>query len=539
MSDAAHGTGGATGGATAGAGAEGGGQLGVLLVCFDELKAAAQARRSLDQKLRSGGDALLDTVILQVNAKHKASVYDPRQVVQGTLTAALTWGLFGLVAGGLKSRAIWAILGAVCGGLWAYYTEHLLTKDELASIGTGFPASSSALVTWAATIDPRRLLAATVPCSPAAASVAAIGEDLAARVFAGAAGPVELPRGLAGGALPPGQATLVSMIMLRYPGPGTARQIASRAAPKPKKEAEASPVQVELVIWADRGGRRHAADPAQGAKAWAESNVVSWGLFGLAAGALAGAFGGGGVHSIVSGAVVTGIGWALFGLAAGALYGLWAGRAVSGRRLKRLGPFIAPGTSMIVAWAGKTGDRRHPRPLHHARVTAAGPALQPRRRRPSAGGRLADRADGDLIAAGPSAPPEVATPARPPGGTVLTGGAVTGQGILAAGITVGGFKWTGDFTAIDLIAATTNALNGALLARRPDHYRNFTIVGILLMALLGGIGGGVARDVLLNKIPAALTNPAYILLCLAAGIIGYMVAFAGGQLFREGLFRLK
>ena len=36
--------------------------------------------------------------------------------------------------------------------------------------------------------------------------------------------------------------------------------------------------------------------------------------------------------------------------------------------------------------------------------------------------------------------------------------------MLAAGITFGGFKWTGDFTTIDLIAATTNALDGALLA---------------------------------------------------------------------------
>ena len=237
MSDAAQGTGGA-----ADAGAAGGGQLGVLLVCFDKLKAAAQARHFLDHKLRSGGDALLDTVILQVNAKHKVSVYDPRRVVQGTLTAALTWGLFGLVSGGLKSLAIWAILGAVCGGLWAYYTEHLLKKHELARIGTGLPASSSALATFAGTSDPRRLLAATAPYSPAAASVAA--------------------------------------------------------------------------------------------------------------GALAGAFGGGGVHSIVTNAVVTGIGWAVFGLVAGALYGLWAGRAVSARRLKSLGPFIAPGTSMIVAWAG-------------------------------------------------------------------------------------------------------------------------------------------------------------------------------------------
>ena len=101
----------------------------------------------------------------------------------------------------------------------------------------------------------------------------------------------------------------------------------------------------------------------------------------------------------------------------------------------------------------------------------------------------------------------------------------------------GGFVFTGNFTTIDLIAATTNALNGALLARRPDHFRNFTIVGVLLMALLGGIGGGVTRDVLVNEVPGALTNPAYITLCLAAGIVGYLIAFKKGQLFREGLFQ--
>jgi hypothetical protein len=35
-----------------------------------------------------------------------------------------------------------------------------------------------------------------------------------------------------------------------------------------------------------------------------------------------------------------------------------------------------------------------------------------------------------------------------------------------------GFKIHGNFTTLDLIAASTNALNGALLARRPDHYRS-------------------------------------------------------------------
>jgi uncharacterized membrane protein YeiH len=102
---------------------------------------------------------------------------------------------------------------------------------------------------------------------------------------------------------------------------------------------------------------------------------------------------------------------------------------------------------------------------------------------------------------------------------------------------VGGWEWTGSFTTLDLIAAATNALNGALLARRPDHHKNFTVVGILLMALLMGLGGGMTRDVLLNQVPAALTNPAYITVCLIAGIIGYGLAFAEDQLFREGHFQ--
>jgi uncharacterized membrane protein YeiH len=94
----------------------------------------------------------------------------------------------------------------------------------------------------------------------------------------------------------------------------------------------------------------------------------------------------------------------------------------------------------------------------------------------------------------------------------------------------------GTFTIIDLLAATTNAFNGALLCRRADHYRNYTVVGVILMALLGGIGGGVARDVILNKIPAAFTNPLYILLCVIAAYVALMVHYRTGQEFREGLF---
>ena len=57
------------------------------------------------------------------------------------------------------------------------------------------------------------------------------------------------------------------------------------------------------------------------------------------------------------------------------------------------------------------------------------------------------------------------------------------------------------------------------------------------MALLGGLGGGITRDVLLGDVPSALTNPAYITLALAFGLLGYCLAYAKGQLFREGLFQ--
>lgn len=101
------------------------------------------------------------------------------------------------------------------------------------------------------------------------------------------------------------------------------------------------------------------------------------------------------------------------------------------------------------------------------------------------------------------------------------------------------FLSIGSFVIIDLIAATTNALNGALLSQRPDYYkgRQWTIVGILLLAIFGGIGGGVSRDLLLNKIPGALTNPWYLILCILAGILGMLISYKSGQKFRETFYQ--
>jgi uncharacterized membrane protein YeiH len=95
----------------------------------------------------------------------------------------------------------------------------------------------------------------------------------------------------------------------------------------------------------------------------------------------------------------------------------------------------------------------------------------------------------------------------------------------------------GDFTILDLIAATTNAFNAALLVRRPDHWRHYTVVGVLLLGVIGGIAGGVSRDLLLLQSPAPLLNPLYLVLTLAAAGLAMTIDYRSGQRFREGLFQ--
>ena len=69
------------------------------------------------------------------------------------------------------------------------------------------------------------------------------------------------------------------------------------------------------------------------------------------------------------------------------------------------------------------------------------------------------------------------------------------------------------FPNLDLFSAGVNALNGVLVARNPSHNRGYTAAGLLIMALFGGIGGGVSRDLLLNDIPSPIKDPSYIFVC--------------------------
>ena len=76
------------------------------------------------------------------------------------------------------------------------------------------------------------------------------------------------------------------------------------------------------------------------------------------------------------------------------------------------------------------------------------------------------------------------------------------------------------FPNVDLFSAGINALNGVLVARNPSHNRGYALVGLLIMAFFGGIGGGVTRDLLLSEIPSPFKSPSYLLVCIGMGLLG-------------------
>ncbi len=79
------------------------------------------------------------------------------------------------------------------------------------------------------------------------------------------------------------------------------------------------------------------------------------------------------------------------------------------------------------------------------------------------------------------------------------------------------------FPNVDLFAAGINALNGVLVAREPGHNRGYTFSGLLIMAFMAGIGGGVTRDILLGEVPGPLKDPMYLVVCLLMGLLGLAI----------------
>lgn len=314
--------------------------LEVFLVCFDGHQRAGRVHRSLGEKITAGGGDVLSSTVLRVDDKGKARVYSPRRTLAGTLTPAVTWGVFGLItSGNVTSLVVWSLLGALLGGLYAYLTEHLLHKNDLARLGECLASDSSAILFFVVGTDSADLAAAGASFGAKPTSVATINSDLDVTV--------DHPS--------PANATgesLLSMLLFRYPGSDTAETV--YAAAKDEKSATRSVVEIGSLIRAEPNGQLHVVNPTTGSWAFAKPDIVVWAGFGLIFGLIAGFEGGGDFFGILDVGLETAIAWGIFGAAAGGLYGLFAGRAVSARRLEAVGPLLPPNSSMIVAWAPGT-----------------------------------------------------------------------------------------------------------------------------------------------------------------------------------------
>lgn len=84
---------------------------------------------------------------------------------------------------------------------------------------------------------------------------------------------------------------------------------------------------------------------------------------------------------------------------------------------------------------------------------------------------------------------------------------------------------------LDLTGIFFFAVSGSLLAAR----RNFDIVGSLLLGSLAGLGGGVARDLIIGQgVPGAFAEPVYLLPPLLAAVLVFTHAL-GVQRYRRTL----
>lgn len=81
--------------------------------------------------------------------------------------------------------------------------------------------------------------------------------------------------------------------------------------------------------------------------------------------------------------------------------------------------------------------------------------------------------------------------------------------------------------ALDLLGVFAFALSGCLLAVE----KRFDIVGSVLLGALVGLGGGVVRDVIIDRVPTAIEHPVY----LAPPALAALVVRLG--LVRPGRFR--
>lgn len=85
------------------------------------------------------------------------------------------------------------------------------------------------------------------------------------------------------------------------------------------------------------------------------------------------------------------------------------------------------------------------------------------------------------------------------------------------------------FSLLDFSGVAAGAFGGALEAKRHPTYK-FDFVGVLGLAMISALGGGVARDILIQHgPPLALLDVRYLLVALTGGLVGLLAKLPAGS----------
>jgi uncharacterized membrane protein YeiH len=84
------------------------------------------------------------------------------------------------------------------------------------------------------------------------------------------------------------------------------------------------------------------------------------------------------------------------------------------------------------------------------------------------------------------------------------------------------------FSLIDYLGVFVAAVGGALEAARDERYE-FDIIGVVGLALASALGGGIARDVLIQSgPPLAFVYPIYIVIAFSGAAVGVLARRSAG-----------
>jgi uncharacterized membrane protein YeiH len=89
------------------------------------------------------------------------------------------------------------------------------------------------------------------------------------------------------------------------------------------------------------------------------------------------------------------------------------------------------------------------------------------------------------------------------------------------------------FSAVEFSGVAAGALAGALEARRNRTYQ-YDLIGVLGLGIVTALGGGITRDILIQKgPPLAFLDPRYLLVAICAGLVAlWFGSLAGPRMIR-------